>query len=187
MNYQPILRAFDRNVYDLVQPYRVTRDEGMPVAYQNIPGGRPLHDDWAVMSSVRRIDTAYNVPLPFKQIAGLCVPQWLPWDPNYPASPGLRIENRPYQVAPGDSRMVPYALVDCAVEGSGTARFACFINGAWVPVFRSYRRVIFGRLFANYSGGLKQDLTVSYDANWKMRSDVMGWWDPPSLSYNKVA
>ncbi len=173
---QSFLRAMSPKVYDLVQKYRVTVDALMPLAYQNIPGGRPLHNDWAIFKDTPRMSTAYRVPLPFKQTKGACEKRWMLWDPSYPASPGLQTEVR----ADGYT----YALVDCAVEGSGAAEFSAWLGDCWVPVFTSYRRVIFGRLLASYSGGLKQDVTVVPMPGGLVKSDLMGWWDPPSVSYN---
>jgi hypothetical protein len=183
------LRAFSPQIFDAVQAYKVTDDTLMPWAYQHAnPQGRPYHDDWGIMSSnpvlialqpfqkIPRIETAYRVPLPLKQTKGLCSQQWMLWDPSYPASPGLKTEIR----ADGYT----YALVDCAVEGSGASEFSAFINGAWKPVFTQYRRMIFGRLLAHYSGGLKGDVTVTPQPGGAIKSDIMGWWDPPSLSYN---
>lgn len=42
-------------------------------------------------------------------------------------------------------------------------------------------------LLAYYSGGLKQDLTCSVRPDGSIRSDVLGWWDPPTCSWNKVS
>ncbi len=182
---QALLRALNPKVYDAVQGYRVVSDKLMPLAYQNVPGGRPLHDDWAIGKDTPRIETAYRVPLPFKQISGACAPQWMLWDPSYPASPGLQIEVRPIWTQWGTLQL-PHALVDCAIEGTGEAEFAVWLNGAWVPCFTSYRKVFFGRLYASYSGGLKQDVTVTPQQDGSIKSDIMGWWDPPSVSYNSV-
>ena len=174
----------DPSIYDAIQQYRVKDDALMPLAYQNIPGGRPLHDDWAVFKDTPRISTAYRVPLPFRQVSGQCEQKWMLWDPSYPQSPGLRVENRP--IWNGAATVNAWqALVDCAVEGSGYATFAVWLGGEWVPCFQSYRKMIFGRLFAKYTGGLKQDLTVAFDENHELKSDIMGWWDPPSVSYTK--
>ncbi len=168
----------------------------MPWAYQFAnPKGRPYHDDWGIMGAlsdwqpwqhIRRMDTAYRVPLPFKQTKGASEKKWILWDMTYPASPNLQIESRDIWDGTKNQNL-PHALVDCAIEGSGAAEFSAFINGSWVPVFTQYRRMIFGRLFAHYSGGLKQDLTVTFDENLQPKSDVMGWWDPPSFSWNKGA
>lgn len=192
MNFQPALRMLNPKVYDLIQRFRFTDDTLMPWAYQKAnPSGRVFHNDWGVMTSnsflkalqpfqnIPRIETAYRIPLPFKQTKGTCVKQWMLWDPLYPASPNLQTEVR------DDGHT--YALVDCAVEGSGYAEFSAWINGSWVPVFTQYRKMIFGRLFAHYSGGLKQDITVDFFPDGSLKSDIMGWWDPPSTSWNSVA
>ena len=189
MNWQTILRALNPKVYDLIQQFRFTDDTLMPWAYQHAnPDGRPYHNDWGVMTSnsflkalqpfqnIPRIETAYRVPLPFKQTKGTCAKQWMLWDSKYPASPDLQTEVR----ADGHT----YALIDCAVEGSGAAEFSAWINGKWVPVFTQYRKMIWGRLFAHYSGGLKQDLTVVPMPDGTIKSDICAWWDPPSTSWN---
>lgn len=180
------MRAMNPRVFDAVQSCRVTDDKQMPIAYQNIPGGRPLHNDWAVFKDTPRISTAYRVPLPFRMDSGVKEQKWMLWDTNYPASPDLKIEVRSYTTSWGTLQL-PHALVDCAKEGSGGAAFSAYINGQWMPVFTSYRKVIFGRLLAQYSGGLKQDLTVTPQPDGTLKSDIMGWWDPPSLSYNAVS
>ncbi len=175
-----VLRALDPDIFDAIQAFKVVDDTLVPWAYQTAnPNGRPLHNDWAAFKDTPRIGTAFRVPLPFKQISGECVPQWMLWDPDYPQSPGLKTEIRP------DGHT--YALVDCAVENSGYATFAAWINGKWMPCFQSYRKRIFNRNYAQYSGGLKQDVTVALNADGSIRSDIMGWFDPPSLSYTKGA
>lgn len=178
------MRAFDPKVYDMIQSYRVTDEKLMPLSYQS--GDRPLHNDWALFKDTKRIDTAYRVPLPFKQTSGASVKRWMLWDPSYPASPGLEIAGRPIWDGV-KTQTLPHALIDCSLEGAGAASFSAYINGNWVPVFKSYRRVICGRLLAHYSGGLKQDFTVSPLIDGGIRSDVMGWWDPPTLSWNAVS
>ena len=184
MNLQPILRAFDSKTYDAIQSYRVKDDALLPRAYQNIPGGRPLHDDWTLLRSVRRIDTAYRVPLPFRLEKGSCIQKWMLWDLSYPQSPGLQIKDM--EIWDGvKTQILPHALVDCAVENSGYATFSVWLGDKWHPCFQSYRKSIFGRNYAQYTGGLKQDVTVSFDENYNIKSDIMGWWDPPSVSYTK--
>lgn len=37
----------------------------------------------------------------------------------------------------------------------------------------------------NLSGGLKQDVTVSVNPDGSVRPDIMGWIDPPTMSWNK--
>jgi hypothetical protein len=185
----PILRAFNpSSLYDQIQKYKVTDDTLIPWDYQTAnPAGRPLHDDWSLFQATPRIMTAYRVPLPFKQILGDCVPQWQLWDTSYPASPGLIIENRPVTVDGGATYNLPHALVDCAVEDGGSATFAVWLDGKWVPCFTSYRKMILGKRLASYTGGLKQDYTVTPNLDGSVKSDIMGWWDPPTCSWNAVA
>ena len=179
-----IFRAFNPKLYDLCEPYRVTDDALMPAEYRK--GARDKHDDWAVMRSTPRIETARRVPLPFRQDSGVCEKRWMLWDTCYPATPGTLIETREYRTVGGVFNL-PHALVDCQIEGSGWASFSAWLDGRWVPCFKSYRKVIMGRLLAYYSGGLKQDLTVGFNPDWSIRSDVMGWWEPPTCSWNRVS
>lgn len=182
---QRLLRTMDPTTYDAVQAFRVTDDALMPWDYQTAnPAGRPLHDDWAIFQDTPRIATAYRVPLPFKLVKGDNAPQWMLWDPSYPASPGLVVETRPIWNGVATVQC-PQALVDCAVEDSGYATFAVWLGGKWVPCFQTYRKKILGREYAQYTGGLKQDVTVTFDQNLNPKSDLMGWWDPPSVSWTK--
>lgn len=179
-----ILRAFNPAVFDLCESYRVTDEALMPEEYR-APNGRWKHDDWTFMRGTTRISTARRVPLPFRQDTGKCEKKWMLWDTGYPASPNLRIEVRPIWTEHGTFNL-PHALVDCAVEDSGWSSFAVHIKGEWVPCKKTYRAMHFGRRLAYYSGGLKQDLTVSVNPDGSIRSDLMGWIDPPSLSYNSI-
>lgn len=180
MNIQTILRALDSEVYDLVQVYRVKDDSQMPAEYQK--GARDKHDDWAVFKDTLRIDTAYRPALPFKQISGVKRRKDILWDPTYPTSPGHEIFYKDYYTSEGKFSL-PHITVDDA--GPGWATFAVYINGEWVPCFKQYHDVWFGKRLSYYSGGLKQDLTVGFNKDWSLRSDVMAWWDPPSASWIK--
>lgn len=190
MNFQSLLRSIDPALFDAIQSYRVTDDKLMPLAYQNIPGGRPLHDDWGIMGKfaalqpwqkIRRIDCAYRVPLPFTITSGAKDQKWMLWDSSYPVAPGTRIENR--DVFNGAAVVsLPHALVDCAVDGSGWTTFSGFINGSWTPCFKQFSMVIFGKRFLYYKG-LKQDVTVDFDANHNPKSDVMAWFPEISGSW----
>jgi len=180
---QSVLRAFDPKVFDLCEPYRTTEAQ-MPVEYA-FPNGRWKHDDWAMFKDTTRRSTARRVPLPFKGLEGKFEKRWMLWDTNYPTAPDTKIETRTYWTAGGVFNL-PHALVDCAIEDSGWASFACYLNGEWVPCFKSYRAIVAGRRLAYYSGGLKQDVTCSVRDDGSIRSDIMGWWDPPTCSFNKI-
>ncbi len=131
------------------------------------------------------MDTAYRVPLPFKQTRGLSVKNWVLWDLSYPQSPGLQIELRGIWDGEKTQRL-PHALIDSAVEDAGIAEFSAWLNGQWCPVFTQYRRVILGRRMAYYSGGLKQDTTVVPMLDGSIKSDLMGWFEFPTCSFNKL-
>ena len=94
------------------------------------------------------------------------------------------VKDREYHTVGGVFNL-PHALVDCQVEGSGWASFSAWLDGRWVPCFKSYRKVVMGRLLAYYSGGLKSDITVSLKPDGSIRSDLMCWWDPPTCSFKK--
>ena len=185
MTSQSILRLMDPKVFDLIQRYRVTDDAMMPFAYQKAnPQGRPLHDDWFLARGTPRIETAYRVPLPFKQIGGKSEKRWVLWDGTYPTSPGTPIEYKDYHTVHGKFSL-PHALIDCAVENSGWSEFAVWIDGEWHPCFRSYRKMVLGRRLAYYSGGLKCDVTVGVNPDGSIRSDLMGWLEFPTCSWLK--
>jgi len=179
-----LLRVFNPEVFDRLQPYRVTDEALMPEEYR-YPDGRWKHDDWFLAKDTTRRSTAYRVPLPFRGDKGTFVKKWMLWDQDYPTARGTRIETRPYTTVHGTFNL-PHALVDCAVEDSGWASFSVWLEGAWFPCFKQYRAVHFGRRLAYYSGGLKSDITVSVNSDGSIRSDLMGWWDPPTCSFNKV-
>ncbi len=166
-------------LYQLTEEYRPTEAQ-MPIAYQNIPGGRPLHDDWALFKSTPRILTARRIPLPLKQISGNRIPTWMLWDPSYPTVPGTQIMDREYY--PGCPKL-PHALVDCA--GYGWSEFAAYLHDEWVPCFKQYHGVFFGKRLSFYNG-LKQDVTVAPpDATrTTIKSDLMGWLEP-AMSFVK--
>ena len=175
MNFQAIARALDPELYEAIQPYRVTDDALMPEEYRfSNPKGRPLHDDWALFKSVRRMDCAYRVPLPFKVSRGAFTREWLLFDPSYPLSPDTETK-----VEGG----LTYALTDRG--GYGLVTYAAFIGGSWREVFTKYTRVILGKRLSWYKG-LHQDNHVSPpDANGKLRSDLMCWFPELAMSWIK--
>ncbi len=177
MSYQPLLRLLlGAALYDAIQPYRVTEDELMPWAYQRAnPQGRPLHDDWALLKGVTRMECAYRVPLPYKVIEGEYTREWLLFDPAYPKAPGT-----PGKIVDG----LYYVLTDRG--GYGLVKYAAFINGDWRHVFTKYtRRTWFGKRLSWYTG-LHQDNHVSLpDAAGILRSDLMCWLEPFAMSWVK--
>lgn len=189
-----LLRAFNPKLWDILQPFKAKESE-MPWAYQRAnPKGRPLHDDWGVMGAlpwlqpwqkIARRDCAYRVPLPFRQIEGASEKRWVLWtqDMDYPTAPGTLIQTRPIW-GNGKRYDLRHALVDVGI-GEGWRTFAAFIGGAWVPCFREYHRRIFGRRFAYYNG-LKQDITVSLEADGSTKSDLMAWFPEVSTSWIKT-
>lgn len=192
-----LLRAVDPKLYDLVQPYRVVSDAQMPLAYQNIPGGRPLHNDWGIMSDnpvlkflqpwqkIPRMRCAYRLPLPFRISKGAKTQKYMPWSATYPLAPGVQLTPLAIEAADGSTVIVPHALVDVGSEGWAT--FEAFFPhlGEWREVFTQYRRVILGRELA-YCRGVKPDLTVvPVDAN-TVKSDLMCWLPEIDLTFNKL-
>ncbi len=183
MTWKMILRLFNPALFDAIQSYAVTSDSQMPLAYQDIPGGRPLHNDWGIMSTnpvlmflqpwqkIKRMDCAYRIPLPFKLVKGINTPAWRRWDTSYPQAPGVLLELRP------DG---PWAFTDECETGWST--WAAYINGAWRPCFTLYRGMWFGKRLSFYCG-LKGDLTVAIDENGKPKSDLMAWFPEFSISY----
>lgn len=171
------LRLLYPRLYKLTEEYRPMRAQ-MPLSYQDIPGGRPLHDDWALWKSTPRIDSARRIPLPLKQIGGECLPAWMMWDMTYPQSPGLQISDREYY--PG--KHFPHALVDCA--GEGWSEFAFWHHDHWEPCLVQYKKTIdipfVGKRVLKFYHGLKQDVTVGPPDQYHdyVKSDLMGWLEP---------
>ena len=175
------------NLYDKLEKYRPTEAQ-MPWAYQIAnPKGRPLHNDWALMKSTPRIETARRSPYPQRIKKGAKVQNWYPLDPTYPLSPGAVIEVRDYWVE-GKTYKLPHILIDDAVDGGGWTEFEAWIDGEWVPACKRFSKVIGGRMFKHYQG-YKCDTTVDVKANgdtYTLVSDVMGWIEFPTFSWNKV-
>lgn len=181
MNFQVIARALDPNLYDEIQPYRVTDDALMPEEYRfSNPKGRPYHDDWAIFKGVRRMDCAYRIPLPFKIISGEKRQEWLHWDENYPLAPGHDVEYRDV-VLPHGTHKRPFVLTDRG--GYGLVTYVAWIKGEWVPCFKKYTRRIGSKRLSWYKG-LHQDNHVSYpDETGFVRSDLMTWFPEMACSF----
>lgn len=174
------MRLLNPQLWDILQPYKATEAQ-MPWAYQAAnPDGRPTHDDWAIGKSVKRIDCAYRVPLPFRVISGPSHKEWILWDYYYPLSPGHAIELREYATDHGVF-MLPHVEVDAGDYGLVT--YASFIGDEWRPVFTKYTGKWFGKRLSWYKG-LHQDLHVSPpDANGVTRSDLMAWFPEFACSW----
>lgn len=183
----PLYLLYPR-LYPLIQEYRVTDEKLLPIAYQNVPGGQPLHGDWAFFRSTPRIDNAYRIPLPLKQISGVSKKVWVLWDMSYPTAPGTPIEKREIWSDTGPSQLA-HALVDYAEEG--WSEFAFWHHDRWVPCVKQYMKVIdvplFGKRTLKTYSGLKADLTVSPPDSFHagIKSDLMAWLEP-SCSFNKL-
>lgn len=176
---QKLFRLIDPSLYDSLQPYRVKNDALMPEEYQ--AGRRPLHDDWAILSWVRRIDCAYRVPLPFRIESGAMTKAWLLFEPGYPISPGAET-----MIDPFDGQL--YVLTDRG--GYGLVVYSAFIGGQWRKVFRKYTRAftIFGtRYRLSWYAGLHQDNHVSPPdpKTGRIRSDLMAWFPEFAMSFVK--
>jgi hypothetical protein len=188
-----LLRAFDPKLYDLLQPYRVTRGEDMPVAYRKASGGRWLRNDLGVMvddpssllakvqpwQSIPRMEFFYRIPLPMRIKSGNVVKVPQIWDMNYPASPALVIEYREVRTVSGVFNL-PHAIVDQA--GPGLTRWEAWLGGQWVECFWRYHKTIFGKRFSAYSG-LRPDYAVGFLADWTIRPDTGAWFPDISASF----
>lgn len=125
-------------LYEDLAPYRITKDEDMPAAYRQ-GTGRELHGDWAFLKKTPRIETAYNVPLPFIKIAGNADPIWTPIRRKYPIVPGTEVKILPWW--DGDNQQVlelPHVLTMHPIHAAGKwSRQAAFINGKWRECYYS--------------------------------------------------
>lgn len=190
--YQSVLRTLNPKLYDAIQAHGVKDDALMPWAYQHAnPQGRPYHDDWGIISGnsvlkalqpyqkIPRIDCAYRVPLPFKIIGGGKTQAWRLWDKSYPTAPDTKVEDRSIKVN-GTIQTLQHAL--CDEPSDGLVEFAAYIGGKWTPCFKQYKKQIFGKRFFWYSG-LKQDLTVAFFGDGRLKSDLMAWFPEVSVSW----
>lgn len=162
----PLYLLYPR-LYRLTEEYRPT-EEQMPWAYSiKNPDNRSRHGDWFFFKSTPRIDTARRIPLPLRQIDGVCIPTPMKWDVTYPLSPGHTVFDHEYY--PG--MRFPHVMVDCA--GEGWSRFAFWHHDRWEPCVIQYKRTFnipfVGKRVLKFYHGLKQDVTL-----W----DAMGWLEP---------
>lgn len=184
---------FNPRLYKAIQPYKVISDNQMPLAYQNIPGGRPLHNDWGFITTnkfltwlqpwqrIKRMDTAYRVPLPFRIKEGQNNPANRVWDTLYPQAEGVKVELLPTGTSYG-TWALPQALTDDS--GDGWTTWEGWIGGRWVNCFWTYQDKWFGRSLQFYYG-VQQDLTVSVNPDGSLKSDLMCYFPGLSISWTK--
>lgn len=143
----------DPYLYKLIQPYRVRRDEDMPWTYQFAnPKGRPLHDDWFVGKSVRRMDCAYKLPQPYRIFEGPKKSVRIPFKDGYPLAPGTVTERGDYW---DGEKHIPNHLYIYADYGLyGLCKYEAYIPhlDKWVHVFTKYTGKFFGKRLSWYSG-----------------------------------
>lgn len=191
-----LLRAYNPKLFDLIQPYRVTRDEDMPIAYQKASGGRYLRNDLGIMTdnpnsllakaqpwqSVPRMDFFYKPPMPFKILSGNVEKVEQLWDMRYPLlSPGAMIVEREV-VTVGGRFMLPHLVVDQA--GPGLTKWGVWIGGRWVECFWRYHHTVLGHRFSSYSG-FRPDYAAGFTDKWEVRSDAGAWFPDISASFRK--
>ena len=164
-------------LFPMIQEYRVRDEKLLPIAYQNIPGGRPKHDDWALFKSTPRIENAYRIPLPLKGLTPNIKQVWKPWDPKYPTAPGTKLDMLQYH--PSMSPIL-HALIDYAEDG--WSEFAFWHHDKWVPCVTQYKRTFVipfvGKRTLKMYHGLKADVTVVPMGDGTIKSDVMAWLEP---------
>jgi len=131
-------------------------------------GGRTTHDDWALpfLRGIKRIDTAYAIPLPFRKVAGNGEPVLMPvQNDDYPIVPGTPIEMKvAYDPKLGKERPMRHVWtmmsVHPLVKGgprSVWSRQEAFIGGSWTECYYTRSVNFWGNKFIWYDG-LKLDL-----------------------------
>lgn len=125
----------------------------MPWAYQFAnPKGRPFHDDWSLwpFTRVRRMDTWYRLPLPFKaiKVSGF-EPKWMPWQEGYPEAPGAQFRAAAPGAVAWSSKLganVPISREVLAYDPvppiGGSGLFAVWLDGAWRECFFTDTRIV---------------------------------------------
>lgn len=122
-------------------------------------GGRTTHDDWAIpfLRNIKRIDTAYAIPLPFRKVAGNGEPVWMPMrNPDYPLAPGAETKVAPFDFGEGvkEYRWVKTMM---SIHPAGFwSRQEAYINGEWTECWYTRSVNIFGSRWTWYDG-LKLD------------------------------
>lgn len=173
-----LLRRFNPAIHDLLQPYKVTRDEDMPYAYQFAnPKGLPYRNDLGFMNTLpalqpwqkmKRMDFFYRPPMPFRIKSGNKVRVDQIIDPSYPLAPGAEVFYKDVYTV-GGKFSLPHITVDQA--GEGLTIWEAYLGGKWVECFWRYHKNLFGKRFSAYSGA-RPDYAVGFDPAWKIRPDT---------------
>lgn len=162
-------------------------DAHMMWAYQFAnPNGRPYHDDWKAKflpdaiqpwSKIRRMDTTFEIPLPFRMIEGNMKQRWMPWQEGYPEAPGIQLRAA-VDGSEAQGRGIPrevYAFDPVGGPGEW-GRFEGYLFDEWVECYYSSTIKLFGkRLHTNRIA--KPDMT------W---GDFHVAWPDASLTWTKL-
>jgi hypothetical protein len=164
-----------------LRPYKVTDPKDLALDYQAKDqggGGRTLHDDWALpfCRGIKRIDTAFMVPLPFRKKSGNAEPIWVPvLSPKWTFAPEAKIEQRLYA-----GKMVPHVLtMDMVHPGGQWSVQECWLGEkhGWTECYRTsseFHSIPFlGKRKVIYYAGLKLDCNPT---------DLMAWFPEVSFS-----
>lgn len=142
-------------------------DALMPWAYRRSnPNGRFFHDDWGIRglplsiqpwTKIRRMDTWYRLPLPFKLIwsKGDVRPSWEPWQEGYPMSSIIQLRDAP----PGARAPREFLTYHPVLALGQSALFAAEIDGEWMPAYYTTSKKVFGRRL-HINGICKFDVTL---------------------------
>lgn len=166
-------------LYDAIQPYKIRRDEDMPWVYQAAnPNGRPLHDDWLLFKSKPRIDTAYQIPVPFVRLDGNAQYIETPIKPGYPIAPGTPVVMKEYLSEAGPV-VVPWVWTMHPIHPAGQwSKQGAYISGVLTECYHSKSIGILGNRVTWYHG-LKAD--------WKFEDQMVWMWEASfSIKWGKA-
>ena len=161
------------NIFTLpkkIKPYRVTNDADLPAAYRQ-GSCRELHGDWVIFKDTPRIETAYKIPQPYKQLRGNQKSRLIPYQIGYPLVPDTKVMLADYYDGIKTISMPHILSYDPVPDVGQWGVYAALLNGEWVECFRTSKLKYFGKIWVNYFG-LKPDLTLG---------DWMTWY--PEISF----